>query len=146
MSDLEKNALGGPREAAKRKTTEKVVAAAREWFLKLPYEDVSIRCIASTAGFSTGAIFNSFADKAAVYEAAMGEPPPAPMTMARFFNALKIMRSLDRDEIEVNDCDMTDIGWVHFRRNPAHMMLEFEPRIQRAIWRAIEKRQPKGKF
>ena len=53
-----------------------LVAAAVPLFRKQGYEEVTTRQIAVAAGVSTGALFNCFKDKAALFEAAMGEPPP----------------------------------------------------------------------
>jgi AcrR family transcriptional regulator len=56
------------RAAAKQKTREKVLAAARELFVAHGYEAATIRDIAKAAGMSTGAVFASFNDKAELFD------------------------------------------------------------------------------
>lgn len=60
------------RQAAKARTRERVMAAARELFMAQGYEGATIRDIARHAGMSTGAVFASFSDKADLFEAVFG--------------------------------------------------------------------------
>jgi len=55
------------RAQAKRRTREKIVAAAKSLFAERGYEASTIRDIAKTAGMSTGAVFASFTDKADLF-------------------------------------------------------------------------------
>jgi AcrR family transcriptional regulator len=55
------------RSQAKRRTREKILAAARALFAERGYEASTIRDIAKAAGMSTGAVFASFADKSDLF-------------------------------------------------------------------------------
>jgi AcrR family transcriptional regulator len=55
------------RAQAKRRTREKIVAAAKSLFAERGYEASTIRDIAKAAGMSTGAVFASFTDKADLF-------------------------------------------------------------------------------
>jgi len=48
---------------AKQRTRERILAAARSLFADKGYDGVTLREIAAAAGFSTGALFTSFASK-----------------------------------------------------------------------------------
>ena len=52
---------------AKRRTREKILAAARQLFAERGYEASTIRDIAKAAGMSTGAVFASFTDKSDLF-------------------------------------------------------------------------------
>lgn len=68
---------GGPRlnrrQAAKVRTRQKVLDAARDLFSERGYEPATIRDIAKGAGMSTGAVFANFQDKAELFEAVLAE-------------------------------------------------------------------------
>lgn len=70
------------RAESKTATREKVLATARSLFMDEGYERATIRDIAKAAGVSTGAIFSSYEDKAALIRAAFGERPAAAMRIA----------------------------------------------------------------
>jgi AcrR family transcriptional regulator len=72
------------RDAAKEVTRKRIVAAARKLFTTHTYESTGIRDIAAEAGYSTGAVFNCFANKEQVWREAMGTEPPvdSPLTRA----------------------------------------------------------------
>ena len=55
------------RSQAKRRTREKILAAARALFAERGYEASTIRDIAKAAGMSTGAVFASFTDKSDLF-------------------------------------------------------------------------------
>lgn len=78
---------GNRRKVQKAATREKVLSAARVVFAG-GYEQATIRGIAAAAGVSTGAIFASFTDKAALYREVFGHPPITPET------GLALLRSL----------------------------------------------------
>src|SRR5690606_32535746 len=59
------------RQAAKVRTRQKVLDAARELFAERGYEPATIRDIAKGAGMSTGAVFANFQDKAELFEAVL---------------------------------------------------------------------------
>lgn len=77
------------RQEAKAVTREKVLKAGRTCFGAYGYERATIRDIAATAGMSTGAVFASFADKAALYEAVHGHAPVSPEAGASMLKALR---------------------------------------------------------
>lgn len=66
------------RAAAKLKTRAAILDAAKAMFAVVGYEATTIRTVASAAGYSTGAVFASFKDKAELYEAIFGHPPITP--------------------------------------------------------------------
>ena len=59
------------RQAAKVRTRQKVLDAARQLFAERGYEPATIRDIAKGAGLSTGAVFANFQDKAELFEAVL---------------------------------------------------------------------------
>ena len=59
------------RQAAKVRTRQKVLDAARRLFAERGYEPATIRDIARGAGMSTGAVFANFQDKAELFEAVL---------------------------------------------------------------------------
>ena len=59
------------RQAAKVRTRQKVLDAARQLFAERGYEPATIRDIAKGAGMSTGAVFANFQDKAELFEAVL---------------------------------------------------------------------------
>jgi AcrR family transcriptional regulator len=61
------------RQAAKVRTRQKVLEAARTLFAERGYEPATIRDIAKGAGMSTGAVFANFQDKAELFEAVLSE-------------------------------------------------------------------------
>lgn len=61
------------RQAAKVRTRQKVLDAARELFAERGYEPATIRDIAKGAGMSTGAVFANFQDKAELFETVLTE-------------------------------------------------------------------------
>ena len=61
------------RQAAKVRTRQKVLDAARGLFAERGYEPATIRDIARCAGMSTGAVFANFQDKAELFEAVLTE-------------------------------------------------------------------------
>lgn len=61
------------RQAAKVRTRQKVLDAARDLFAERGYEPATIRDIARGAGMSTGAVFANFQDKAELFETVLTE-------------------------------------------------------------------------
>ena len=59
------------RQAAKVRTRQKVLDAARTLFAERGYDAATIRDIAKGAGMSTGAVFANFQDKAELFEAVL---------------------------------------------------------------------------
>ena len=73
-SDIESEAPRlNRRQAAKVRTRQKVLDAARGLFAERGYEPATIRDIAKGAGMSTGAVFANFQDKAELFEAVLSE-------------------------------------------------------------------------
>lgn len=104
--------------AAKAALTQAVlVAQAREMFVNQPYADVSLRKIASAAGFSTGSIYKSFRSKGDLWREAMGCEPPGDTPLTR--RASELERTLRQ--------------LVHLRLSPTTSSSEWE-----AAWRAAE--------
>lgn len=67
------------RQAAKRRTRDKVLAAARHHFKEDGYVKATIREMAATMSMSTGAIFANFPDgKDELYQTIHGHPPLTP--------------------------------------------------------------------
>ncbi len=61
------------RQAAKVRTRQKVLDAARALFAERGYDAATIRDIAKVAGMSTGAVFANFQDKAELFETVFAE-------------------------------------------------------------------------
>jgi len=61
----------GVRAAAKARTRQRLIEAARSLFMERGYEGATVRDIAASAGLSTGAVFASFADKAELFNAVL---------------------------------------------------------------------------
>lgn len=61
------------RQAAKVRTRQKVLDAARGLFAERGYDAATIRDIARAAGMSTGAVFANFQDKAELFETVFAE-------------------------------------------------------------------------
>lgn len=76
MSPVTDPARPMTRQERKRATRHKVDRAAIELFRSGGYDSATIRDIAAKAGVSTGAVFASYADKAALFEGCMGRRPP----------------------------------------------------------------------
>ncbi len=64
------------RQQAKATSRAKVLDAARKAFTTVGYAQATMRDIAALAGLTTGAIFNSFDSKDALWTAVFGGPPP----------------------------------------------------------------------
>ncbi len=62
----------------------------------------------------------------------------------RFINNLRILNSLDRHEIEAQlGRPMSGHEWLMFAPDPFTYLIRADAPISAAIWRAIERRQPK---
>lgn len=68
--------MGAVRDAHAAATRDKLVTVARRMFQHDGYDEVTIREVSKAAGYSTGAVYTHFKDKAAMFEEAMGEPAP----------------------------------------------------------------------
>jgi AcrR family transcriptional regulator len=66
------------RQAAKALTTSRISDAAKPLFEARGYEGVTIRDVAKASGYSTGAVFNCYVDKADLWTRVMGRPVPDP--------------------------------------------------------------------
>ena len=71
------------RAQARLESRRQLVAAARNLFESVPYEDTTIRSIAQSMGRSTGLVFAHFPDKESLWRAAMGTPPPVDSALTR---------------------------------------------------------------
>ncbi len=65
--------MRGVRQLAKQATRERVLAAARDLFDEIGYEDATIRMIAQRAGVSVGSVFTTFAGKTEILSQVMTE-------------------------------------------------------------------------
>jgi AcrR family transcriptional regulator len=65
-----------PRVFRKALTHDKIATTVRRMFTERSYEAVTIRNLAHAVGMSTGAVFNSWPDKAAMWREVMGCEPP----------------------------------------------------------------------
>ena len=65
--------MRGLRQLAKQATRERVLAAARDLFDEIGYEDATIRMIAQRAGVSVGSVFTTFAGKTEILSQVMDE-------------------------------------------------------------------------
>lgn len=83
------------RQLAKAATRAKLIEVARTlWAEPGTYELMTIRVIASAAGYSTGAIFANFDSKEDLWREAMGFEPPVDSAEVR--EALKERAAADR--------------------------------------------------
>lgn len=89
------------RQAAKIRTADKVLEAARHHFSTVGWEKGTIRAIAKQAGMSTGAVFANYDSKAVLYRAAMGHDPITPEQGARAI--LELKRALGEDSTDYAD-------------------------------------------
>lgn len=71
------------RQAAKLRTRQKVLEAARGLFAERGYDPATIRDIARAAGMSTGAVFANFQDKAELFETVLLEEMEAAAEVLR---------------------------------------------------------------
>ncbi len=63
--------MKGVRQLAKQATRERVLAAARDLFDEVGYEEATIRMIAERAGVSVGSVFTTFAGKTEILSQVM---------------------------------------------------------------------------
>jgi AcrR family transcriptional regulator len=73
VTDTEGQPRLNRRQAAKIRTRQKVLDAARALFAERGYDAATIRDIAKGAGMSTGAVFANFQDKAELFECVFAE-------------------------------------------------------------------------
>jgi hypothetical protein len=62
------------------------------------------------------------------------------MTFEKFHNALRIMRSIDLQEIHEAGFDMTPSEWDAFRSHPHDWFILARDRDAKVIWSIIEER------
>lgn len=96
------------RQAAKIRTADRVLEAARHHFTTVGWEKGTIRAIAQKAGMSTGAVFANFDSKAVLYKAAMGHDPITPEEGARAI--LELKKALGEDSIEYTEAVLRVFG------------------------------------
>ena len=63
----------GVRQSRKQATHERVLAAARDLFQEIGYEETTIRMVAQRAGVSVGSVFTTFASKAHILSQIMDD-------------------------------------------------------------------------
>lgn len=96
------------RQAAKIRTADRVLEAARHHFTTVGWAKGTIRAIAQKAGMSTGAVFANYESKAVLYRAAMGHDPITPEEGARAI--LELKKALGEDTIEYTDAILRVFG------------------------------------
>ncbi len=64
------------RQKAKALTTSRIAEAAKPLFEARGYDAVTIRAVAKASGYSLGAVFNCYVDKADLWLRVMGRPVP----------------------------------------------------------------------
>ena len=98
------------RQKAKALTRQKVLDAAERLFSKVGYKAATIRDIAADAGMSTGAVFNSFDDKDALYLAIYGHPALTPEQglelAAALRRAVEFLEGFEDDPFQVGLPDL----------------------------------------
>jgi len=98
------------RQKAKALTRQKVLDAAERLFSTAGYKAATIRDIAAHAGMSTGAVFNSFEDKDALYPAIHGHPALTPEQglhlAAALRRAVEFMEGFEDDPAQVGLPDL----------------------------------------
>lgn len=85
------------RQAAKALTTSRIAEAAKALFEARGYDEVTIRDVAKASGYSTGAVFNCYIDKAELWFRVMGRPVPDPEGFVRMVARLT-MPEPDQDD------------------------------------------------
>jgi AcrR family transcriptional regulator len=78
------------RQAAKALTTSRISDAAKPLFEAKGYDAVTIRDVAKASGYSTGAVFNCYVDKADLWTRVMGRPVPDPQTFVHTVARLEL--------------------------------------------------------
>ena len=79
----------GLRQDKQIATRERIVSVARGLFQSMPYDQVTIRLIASGVGMTTGAIYANYPNKSEIWWAAMGSPPPIDSPILRNTSAME---------------------------------------------------------
>lgn len=86
--------------AAPDKTIDpRILQCAREEFLSKPYEAVSLREICAKAGVTTGALYNRYPNKAALFDALV-EP-----TIALIYSYADSVEAFNYDQLDKNDME-----------------------------------------
>lgn len=62
------------------------------------------------------------------------------MLEQEFLNALKILRSIDRDHLEQVGVRLSDADWIRFRDHPSNFLICAQDQIAEGIWVIIERR------
>lgn len=102
------------RQKAKQKTRTLILGAAQEMFHHAGYDAVTIRDLAAKIERSTGSIFSCYPDKAALFEAAMGEPAPdVAAFLLKVFEAPSVATT-DTERVEAL-YELSQAAW-HLRR------------------------------
>lgn len=110
------------RQAAKVRTRQKVLDAARDLFSERGYDPATIRDIAKGAGMSTGAVFANFQDKAELFEAVLAEH------MERLTEVVRAAAAAERGSVRERLIAALDAGY--------HQTLEHLPLMQAIVARS----------
>lgn len=110
------------RQAAKVRTRQKVLDAARDLFSERGYDPATIRDIAKGAGMSTGAVFANFQDKAELFEAVLAEH------MERLTEVVRAAAAAERGAVHERLSAALDAGY--------HQTLEHLPLMQAIVARS----------
>lgn len=111
------------RQAAKLRTSAKVMNAARLLFQTKGYDATTIRMIAKEAGMSTGAVFANYQDKAELYALAFGHPPISCETGVAALRALRAL-TVDLDGESGTQELVDQMAAIDKLRNHARDVLE----------------------
>ena len=76
--------------------SEKIIACAKEEFLKKGYSDASLRTIAAKAGTTTGSIYSRFQDKEGLFSAIV--EPAADHLVQRFLHIQETFHGLEEEQ------------------------------------------------
>ena len=66
------------------------------------------------------------------------------MRMSQFHNALRVMKNINRSDLEANRVQLTDKEWEHFRSNPYDWFIKAEHEDAVCVWKIIEGRLSNG--
>ena len=86
---MTKHRPGGLRAERKLSGKATLLCAAREQFATIGFHATTLRMVAARAGLTTGAVFNNWPSKEALYIEAIGHPAITPETGADLLAVLK---------------------------------------------------------
>jgi AcrR family transcriptional regulator len=121
----------GVRQAQKQETRSRVLAAARDLFNEVGYEDATIRLVAQRAGVSVGSVFTTFSSKADILSQVMLERVDALTTEVEALLADK--RGTVRDRFKAFLAANYRIEIKRPKLYLAHIMAAFTPDLEEGV-------------